>query len=171
MKTLQQYFNESLINEAYKAQFKPADWDDVLGQFKPEYSNYSQLGGIENAIDDFRWNKHDEFISDWINNMIEGGVQDTPNNREILKDIFQWVADNYQSRLLGWRDGAESIHEYVKDMEDDKTMWAVSEEDYVVFMIAKKTLSGENKKRGELVAAYGDSGEVAEIDADHQPEW
>ncbi len=146
---------------------KPADWDKVLDQFDPPYTNYSQLGGIEINIDDFHWNGYENAISEWIDTMIEGGVQDTPENREILTDIFKWVADNYESILLGWRDDVEAILDYVKDMNKDKTMWALSEEDYVTFMIAKKKLSGNDKKLGEVVAKYGDSGEVVEIAAEY----
>lgn len=166
MKSLQQHLNESLVNEAYKAQFKPADWDKVLDQFSPPYTNYSQLGGIEISIEDLQGG-YENAIQDWIDTMIEGGVQDTPENREVLTDIFKWVADNYESRLLGWRDDLEDILGYVKDMKHDKTMWALSEEDYVTFMIAKKKLSGNDKKLGEVVAKYGDSGEVVEIAAEY----
>ena len=165
MKSLQQHLTESLVNEAYKAQFKPADWDKVLDQFNPPYTNYSQLGGIEISIEDLQGG-YENAISDWIDTMIEGGVQDTPDNREILTDIFKWVADNYEGKLLNWRDDLEDILDYVKDMKNDKTMWALSEEDYVTFMIAKKKLSGNDKKLGEVVAKYGDSGEVVEIAAD-----
>jgi hypothetical protein len=166
MKSLQQHLNESLVNEAYKAQFKPADWDKVLDQFSPPYTNYSQLGGIEISIEDLQGG-YENAIQDWIDTMIEGGVQDTPENREVLTDIFKWVVDNYESRLLGWRDDLEDILGYVKDMKHDKTMWALSEEDYVTFMIAKKKLSGNDKKLGEVVAKYGDSGEVVEIAAEY----
>lgn len=167
MKSLQQHLNECLVNEAYKAQFKPADWENVLKQFKPGAANYSQLGGLESCTSDIQ-DGYDEGVSDWIDNMIEGGVQDTPENRNILTDIINWVVDNYENRLLGWRDATEDILDYIKDMEKDKTMWGVSEEDYASFMISKKKLSGIDKKLGEVVAKYGNCDELEDIAASYE---
>lgn len=164
MKSLQQHLNESLINEAYKAQFKPADWENVLKQFKPAYSNYSQLGGIESYVDD--GSDDEETISEWINDMIRGGIKDTPENRDILKDIFMFVMDRYTYDLIGWRDDTDTIIDWVKDMSVGE--WAVSEEDYVVFMSPKQNLNGADKKYGEILAKHGDSGEVAEIAASYE---
>jgi hypothetical protein len=162
MKSLQQHLNESLVNETYKAQFKPADWKNVLNQFNPPYTqNYSQIGSLEDYIDE------ESGPEDWIDNMIEGGVQDTPENREILKDIFQWRADNYESKLIGWRDDAELAVEYTKDMDKDSTMWAVSMEDYVMFMIPKKKLTGNDKRFGEMLAIAANCEEIKDIAADY----
>ena len=113
MKTLQQHLTESLIAEAYKAQFKPADWENVLKQFKPEYSNYSQLGNIEELIYDIQRRSNEDTVNAWISNMIDGGVQDTPENHEILVDIVNWVADNYRRVLLSWQDDTDDILDYV----------------------------------------------------------
>ena len=45
--------------------------------------------------------------------MIDGGVQDTPENHEILVDIVNWVADNYRRVLLSWQDDTDDILDYV----------------------------------------------------------
>lgn len=171
MKTLQQHLTESLIAEAYKAQFKPADWENVLKQFKPEYSNYSQLGGIEELIYDIQRRSNEDTINAWISNMIDGGVQDTPENRDILVDIVNWVADNYRRVLLGWQDDTDDILDYINGMSDDKTMWGVSQEDYVIFMLPEKRLSGNDKKLGEVVAKYGDSGDLEDIAASYSEDY
>lgn len=159
MKTLQRHLNESLITEAYKPKYTPQDWDDVLSDFEPEYGNYSQLGGLEDYIDD--GDTSDEIINDWIDTMISGGIQGTPGYRKILTDIFMWTMDNYNVDLLGWRDDTEGIIDRVNDMDPGE--WAVSEEDYAKFAYPKKKLTGSNKKYGEILAKFGDSGEVAEI--------
>lgn len=162
MKTLQQHLTESLVEESYKAQFKPVDWENVLKQFRPAYSNYSQLGDIESFCE-YVQDGDNESIQEWVDNMISGGVQDTPENRNILADIIKWVADNYRRKLLGWQDDTDYILDYVNDMDKDKTMWGVSQEDYAVFMIPGKKLSGNNKKLGEVVAKYGNSGDLEDI--------
>lgn len=162
MKTLQEHLteslNESLINEAYKPKFNPKDWENVLNGFKPAYSNYSQLGGIETIVDD---GGDDNDIEYWINTMISGGVQDTPENREILSDIIHWACDNYDYILLGWRDDMESILNRINNPEPGS--WGVSEEDYAAFMNPKKRLTGINKKYGEVLADKGNSGDLEEI--------
>lgn len=167
MKTLQKHLNESLITEAYKPKYTPKDWDNVLSGFKPKYGNYSQLGGLEDFIDD--GDTSDEIINDWIHTMISGGIQDTPEHREILTDIFMWALDNYTVGLLGWRDDTEGIIDRVNNMDPDE--WAVSEEDYARFVYPKKKLTGSNKKYGEVLAEFGDSGEVAEIASQYEEEY
>lgn len=171
MKTLQQHLTESLIAEAYKAQFKPADWENVLKQFKPAYSNYSQLGDIEELIYDIQRRSNKDTVNAWISNMIDGGVQDTPENHEILVDIVNWVADNYRRVLLSWQDDTDDILDYINGMNDDKTMWGVSQEDYVIFMLPKKRFSGNDKKLGEVVAKYGDSGDLEDIAASYNEDY
>lgn len=155
MKSLQKYLMENLIKEAYKAQFGPADWDNVLKQFKPEYANLSQLGGLEHFVEEGEGED-----TDWIDNMIEGGVANTPENINTLTDIFNWAADKYECITCEWGDGMEEIIGYVDDMKNDKTMWAVDEEEVAIFMIPMKKLSGIDKKLGEVLARYGNSGEV-----------
>ena len=171
MKTLQQYLTESLIAEAYKAQFKPADWENVLKQFKPEYSNYSQLGDIEELINNMQYKGEEDTIDTWVGNMIDGGVKDTPENRDILADIIKWVADNYKRMLLGWQDDTDDILDYINDMKKDKTMWGVSQEDYAVIMIPKKRLSGNDKKLGEVVAQYGNSDDLEDTAASYSEDY
>ena len=161
MKTLQEHLTECLVNEAYKAQFKSADWDKVLDQFKPAYSNYSQIGSLEDYIDGAL------DIDEWIDNMFEGGVQDTPENREILNDIALWTEENYEISSFGWRDDAESIMDYGNDLKKDTTMWGVSLEDYAVFVYPKKKLSGNDKKLGEVLAKHGNSDGLEELIARH----
>lgn len=164
MKSLQQHLNEAFVVESYKAQFSAKEWDDVLSKFKPAYSNYSQLGGLESYIDD--GSDDEETISEWIGDMIRGGIKDTPENRDILKDIFMFVMDRYTYELIGWRDDTDTIIDWVNRMSDGE--WAVSEEDYVVFMSPKQKLNGADKKYGEILAKHGDSGEVAEIAASYE---
>jgi hypothetical protein len=154
MKSLQQHLNESLLLESYEPKFKPKEWETVLAMFKPRYSNYSQLANLEDAIDD------DE-VESWIESMIEGGVKDTPENRDILNDIFAWVADNYERDLYDWADSADYIIKHVKKLEPGE--WAVSAENYALFMCPKKKLTGNDKKYGVVIANAGDSGAVAEI--------
>lgn len=171
MKTLQQHLTESLIAEAYKAQFKPADWENVLKQFKPAYSNYSQLGDMEELIYDIQRRSNEDTVNAWISNMIDGGVQDTPENRDILADIVNWVADNYRRVLLSWQDDTDDILDYINGMKDDKTMWGVSQEDYVIFMLPEKRFSSNDKKLGEVVAKYGDSGDLEDIAASYNEDY
>lgn len=156
MKSLQQYLTESMVNESYKARFKPADWENVLKQFKPKFSNYSQLGGLENFAEEGD-------VEGWIDNMISKGMPDTPENRDVLTDIINWTADNYESKTFSWRDDAESIVDYVNDINNDTTMWGVSEEDYALIMIPVKRLTGNDKKLGEVLAKYGNSGDLEDI--------
>lgn len=167
MKSLQKHLNESLITESYKPKFKPEDWDRVLSDFKPAYSNYSQLAGIEDCID-MEYDSEED-MNEWIDAMIGGGIQDTPENRDILKDIFTWTIENYAIDLDGWGDDAEAIVNRVNDMDPGE--WAVSEEDYARFAYPKKKLTGSNKKYGEVLADHGDSGEVAEIASQHDEDW
>lgn len=163
MKTLQQHLTESLIEEAYKAQFKPADWENVLKQFKPADSNGSRLGDIEEFIYNIQHRGNEDTINAWIRNMIDGGVQDTPENHDILVDIIKWAADNYTRRLLGWQYDMDYILDYINNMNNDKTIWGVSQEFHAIFMIPKKRLSGNDKKLGEVVAKYGNSGDLEDI--------
>ena len=167
MKTLQQHLTESLIAEAYKAQFKPADWENVLKQFKPADSKYSRLGDIEKLIYNIQHRiqrrSNEDAVNAWISNMIDGGVQDTPENHDILADIVNWAADNYTRRLLGWQYDMDYILDYVNNMNNDKTIWGVSQDFYAIFMIPKKKLSGNDKKLGEVVAKYGNSGDLEDI--------
>ena len=175
MKTLQQHLTESLIEEAYKAQFKPADWENVLKQFKPADSKYSRLGDIEKLIYNIQHRiqrrSNEDAVNAWISNMIDGGVQDTPENHDILADIVNWVADNYRRVLLSWQDDMYDILDYINGMNDDKTMWGVSQEDYVIFMLPEKRFSGNDKKLGEVVAKYGDSGDLEDIAASYNEDY
>ena len=95
--------------------------------------------------------------------MIDGGVQDTPENHDILVDIIKWAADNYTRRLLGWQYDMDYILDYINNMNNDKTIWGVSQEFHAIFMIPKKRLSGNDKKLGEVVAKYGNSGDLEDI--------
>lgn len=175
MKTLQQHLTESLIAEAYKAQFKPADWENVLKQFKPADSKYSRLGDIEKLIYNIQHRiqrrSNEDAVNAWISNMIDGGVQDTPENHDILADIVNWAADNYRRVLLSWQDDMYDILDYINGMNDDKTMWGVSQEDYVIFMLPEKRFSGNDKKLGEVVAKYGDSGDLEDIAASYNEDY
>lgn len=154
MKSLQQHLNESLVNEAYKAQFKPADWEKVLDQFTPPHTNlYSQLGNLENYI-----SKSGDPCTWWCIGMIEGGVQDTPENREILEDIFQWVADNYEFEKYDLESDTWKLRNFLMSEKNGNTIWCVDLDDNVVgFMKPKKKLSGENKKRGETLYKFGEN--------------
>ena len=173
MKSLQEHLNESLVMESYKPKFKPADWEKVLKSFRPRYSNYSQLANIENCIVDEETSEEDMNL--WIDRMIEGGVADTPENRDILGDIFMWVADNYISEERDCRDDMEAIIELSRNMEPGE--WAVSAEEIVIFMSPGKTLSGTIKKYGEVLAAAGDPNGVADAfaklspDGDDDDDW
>ena len=154
MKSLQQHFNESLVNEAYKTQFKPADWENVLKQLNPPYTDlYSQLGNLENYI-----SRGKEAYDSWIYEMIEDGVQDTPENREIMKDIFQWTVDNYEFKEYDCEADSWELQNFLRRTKTGNTIWCVDLDDGIIgFMKPKKNLSGENKKFGELLYKFGEN--------------
>lgn len=162
MKSLQQHLNEALVVESYKAQFSAKEWDDVLSKFKPTYSNYSQLGGLE---DHMRYEETDEECAEeWIDGMVANGCPS--DKRDVLKDIFMWFCDHYETDTLGWRDDTEWILDKIKGL--DSTEWGVSMEDYACFVEPTKKLSGNDKKLGEVLAKYGASGDLEDIAAQYE---
>ena len=167
MKTLKQHLTENLVNEAYVCQYTPTDWEVCISNIKPEYVNYSQLAGLEDLMDYF----DEDEVQSWIDDMIDLGVKDTEVNREILQDIAYWVHDNYNKELISWRDDTDEILDMINNMKRDKTMWGVSQEDYAVFMVPKKRLSGNGKMYGKLLASMGNSGDLEDIAAEYNEDF
>ena len=73
--------------------------------------------------------------------------------------------------LLSWQDDTDDILDYINNMNNDKTIWGVSQEFHAIFMIPKKKLSGNDKKLGEVVAKYGDSGDLEDIAASYNEDY
>lgn len=162
---LKDYISESLITEATD---NSKEWDTVLKELssQSDYSNYSQLSGLENlgeyaGGDDEALSVELESWFDEYNDKITKIEKKLKkiDVRDILTEIAHFIANSYEKSLMHYGDQrqeiAETKHEYI--FVNNAVDFGVEEEDYWTYY--EYTGNSQGKKYAAIIAKYADCSE------------
>ena len=164
MMNLKDFINENLVAEAAD---NSKEWDAVLKELSSQndYSNYSQLSGLEDLG---KYSDNDEELSveleSWMSEYEDKVVKIEKklkkiDVRNILTEIAYFIAKSYKRSLMHYGDEryeiASTKHEYV--FVKNATDFGVEEEDYWVYY--KYTGDDKDKKYATIIARYADCSE------------
>ena len=162
---IKDYINESIVTEAVD---NSKEWDAVLKELtsQSDYSNYSQLSGLEN-LGEYA-DSDDEALSveleSWMSEhndkitKIEKKLKKI-DVRDILTEIAYFIANSYKKSLMHYGDQrqeiAETKHKYV--FVNKAVDFGIEEEDYWTYY--EYTGNSQGKKYATIIAKYADCSE------------
>ena len=165
MKTLKNFLSESIVNEErfkFKPSFSVREWTKALKELhKGSSGNYSQLRSMEQVLN-VMFDTPEEAVESWIEMLYDGGFDPSHKFMEVVKDIANFLANNYSDDGYDYRDESATIWEIKNDKTDCD--FGVEEENWYKFY----EYNGPSNltKYAKELAKFGDCS-----DMDPEDEW